>query len=311
VRTAKVTRSSVPLRVRAVGRLASKRASTLAFKNGGTVRSLFVDVGATVKRGQLLGAVDATEIGAQVAQAEAAVDKAERDYDRLSKLAVGAIITQADLDGATTARDVARASLASARYNRAAATLVAPEDGRIERRLAEPGEQVAPGAPIYAFSGAKSGIVARVGVTDRDVVVVHVGDRAQVSVDAFGGRTWSGAVREIATAASVPSGTYQIEVSVDGADASLLQGMTVKVDITCAPSAPLALVPLAALVDAHGDRGAVYTLDGDLARRREVTIARLIDDRVAIGSGLESVGDVVAEGAQYLAPGMRARIVEP
>lgn len=312
VRVVTVEKAALQRSVRAVGRLAHKRSLSLAFKNGGTVRALYVAEGATVKKGQRLALVDTTEIGSQVLQAQAALDKAERDLARVAKLEEKQAIARIDADNARTAADVARAGLKAALYNQGAAVLVAPEDGRIDKRFVEVGEQVGPGRPIYAMSGAASGFVVRVGVVDRDLVAMKLGDQASVTVDAFPGRSFAAQISELATAPSPPAGTYEVELRIAADSAPLTAGMTAKAELVRA-SAPAPVVPLGALIDADGLDAAVYTLvskdDAQTVARRPIRIAYLAGDRVAVERGLEAGEQVVSEGAAFVEPGRRVRPV--
>jgi RND family efflux transporter MFP subunit len=312
VRVVSVERASLDRPLRAVGRLGQKRSLTLAFKNGGTIRSLFVQEGATVRKGQRLAVVDRTEIDAQVAQAEAAMEKADRDKARVDKLHAGAAAAQNDADNAATAADIAHANLEVARYNQNAAVLIAPEDGRIDKRLAEVGEVVGPGRPIYTLSGSSSGLVARVGVVDRELVDLRIGDRADVEVDALAGKRFAATVSEIARVPSIPSGTYEIELRVADGSELLAAGMTVKVDVQRRPTTPLPVVPLRALVDADGAKAAVYVIapltpKGFTVHRTAITIAAFSGDRVSVQSGLGGTEQVVSEGAAFVEPGRRVQ----
>ncbi|RMH89544.1 MAG: hypothetical protein D6681_14275, partial [Calditrichaeota bacterium] len=66
-----------------------------------------------------------------------------------------------------------------------------------------------------------------------------------------------------------------------------------------------ALVPVDALVEADGERGVLFALgdDGRTARRVSVTIARILDQEIAVKSGLEGVTSVITDGAAYLSDG--------
>lgn len=328
VRVVGVEKSVLPRAVHAIGRVAQERSVTLSFKNGGTVRALFVDEGATVRRGQRLALLDATEIDAAVAQARALVEKADRDLARAERLHAATAATQNDADNARTAADSAHATLTAALYNRSAAVLVAPEDGRIEKRLAETGEQVGPGRPIFLLSGAAGAVVVRVGVVDRDLVRIKVGDPADVHVDALGDLALPAVVSEIATVASPPAGTYEIELRLaTKTKTAPVAGMTAKVDIRVAAGAPMHVVPLGALIDVHGTQAALYAiapmppdLDGPGApldptaltvRRVPIEVAWVSGDQVAVRHGLAGDERIVSEGASFVQPGRRVRpIVE-
>jgi membrane fusion protein, multidrug efflux system len=317
VRTMVATQGTVARSIRAIGRVGHKHSWSLAFKNGGTVRALFVQDGAYVKKGQRLALVDETEIAAQVAQARASVDKADRDLQLARRLGATQAASKNDADNAGTQAELAHAALQSALYNQSAAVLLAPQDGRIDKRLVEVGEQVAPGRPIYSMSGGSEGYVVRVGVVDRDLPALRLGDQAKVEIDALPGHDFAAVVSEIATAPTPPAGTYEIELRLTDANAHLASGMTAKVDLQRTAGSPMPIVPLGAIVDADGLDAVVYVLvssddgeHGQTVRRTPIRIACVVGDRVAVERGLAGNERVVSEGATFVEPGRIVRAVE-
>jgi len=192
--TAPVEFAQVAPPVLASGVLAGQSEVPLAFKIGGVIARLDAEAGQGVRAGQAIASLQAAEIDAAVAKAQAAADKSERDYARARALVADSVITRTLFDDAGTARDVARSDLRTARFNQRYAAIVAPAAGTVLRRLAEPGQTVGPGTPIVVFSADGSGQVVRVGLADRDVVRVRAGDTATVTFGALPGRTWSGHV---------------------------------------------------------------------------------------------------------------------
>jgi multidrug efflux pump subunit AcrA (membrane-fusion protein) len=83
------------------------------------------------------------------------------------------------------------------------------------------------------------------------------------------------------------------------------------VEIRPAGGAPATLVPIEAVLEADGSEATVYTLsaDGRRARRRQVTVAFVDGDRVAVARGLEGDTRVLTDGAAYLDDGAAVRVV--
>ena len=99
--------------IEASGLIAYKRETPLAFNVPGVVASLTVDEGQTVAAGQRLAALRQTQVAAGSAEAQAALETAERNLSRTRTLFEGGWVTQARLDDAELA--VRRAQAASAR----------------------------------------------------------------------------------------------------------------------------------------------------------------------------------------------------
>lgn len=309
VRTLPVTVGPVSRPLRGAATIAAKSEWDLSFKVGGLLARVAVHEGQAVRRGQVLATLDPTELAAGVRQAREGQEKARRDAERVALLAASETAPRTAADDSRTAEAVAEAQLAAAEFNLRQGTLLAPDDGWIDRKLAEPGEVVGPGRPVLHLSGRGRGFVARLALVDRDVLGLALGTPARVILDARPDRPLTGRVAEIARAAARGTGTYQVEIALDPGGEPLLTGLSAKVEID--RSVPAAgTVPLAAVVDGDGERGAVFTVRDGLARRVPVRIAFLVGDRAALASGLDGVSRVVSEGAPRLAEGTRVRVVE-
>src|SRR4029079_11327613 len=124
-----------------------KSEADLSFKVGGIVAAVLVDEGAIVKRGQVLARLEPTGVHAANRQARAAAVKAERDLERVKRLYATGAVAVAEQENAETGVQLARAGAAAAAFNAKRAALVAPDDGRVDKRMIEPGEVAAPGRP--------------------------------------------------------------------------------------------------------------------------------------------------------------------
>lgn len=312
VRIAPVTRQATGLPIKVSGRLADKTEVRLSFKVGGVVDRVLVDEGMAVRQGQVLARLAHDEIDAQVTQARSAVDKAVRDHARMARLYRDSVVTLQQLQDTETALETVQAGLEVALFNRRYAVITAPSDGRVLRRMAEENELITPGAPVLLMGVASEGRVIRVGLADRDVVRLRRGDGADVTFDAYPGRTFSGRVTEIADAADPRRSTFEVEVAVADPEGLLKSGFVGTVAVRPSSAEPLYYLPIEALVQADGDRGVIYALDEDRerVRRVEIDIAALEGDALAVRTGLEAVTHVVTDGATYLGDGRRVEVVE-
>jgi membrane fusion protein, multidrug efflux system len=308
VRTAPVVLAALDEPAVGAGVVASHDEFPLAFKIGGVVAAVHVREGDAVRAGQTLAQLDLREIDAQVTRARSAVAKAERDHARAQALHADSLAPLAQLQDAATALELARADLQTATVNRRYATIVAPSAGRVLRRAAEPGQTLAAGAPVLTIGGTTGGTVLRVGLADRDVVRVRAGSPATVRLDAFPERVLTGHVRQIAGAATPGTGTYAVEVALDG-PTGLSVGMIGTATIAAAGKGSLPTVPVDALLEADGDRASVYVVNGDRARRRAVRVATIQGDRVAIREGLDGASNVVVTGGSYLSDGATVQVL--
>ena len=310
VRVAPVETASVTIPVTGTGTLGSDEELSLGFKVGGVVARMNVSPGDRVRAGQTLAALDTREIDAAVSRAQAAAEKAQRDAARARRLFEGGVIPQRQLDDALTAERVAEADLTTAQFNRRFSVVVSPSAGVVLRRNAESGELVAAGEPVLVLASGTRGYVLRLGLADRDVVRVRLGDTARARFDAFPGESFAGRVTEIGGAADERTGTYTVEISIDG-DPRFVTGLIGSVEIAAASGGEHPVVPVEALLEADGDRGTVFTLSsGDsTVERRSVRLTPMPGGRVAILDGLNGASTVVTSGGAYLHHGASVEVV--
>ena len=300
--------------ITAVGSWGARDEVTLSFKIGGIVARVLVDQGATVRRGQVLAELDQREIDAMLAKATVGVEKARRDAARVERLFRDSVATIAQWQDAQSARDAAEADLRAAQVNHEYATIVAPADGTVLRRQANPGQLVGAGSPVLDFASRGRGQVMRVGVPDRDAVRVRVGAAATATFDAVPGRTFRGTVVLVGADADPRTGTWEVQVRLDGA-AELPSGLVGRVSIAArsmrgtAAARGVAAIPAEALVEGDGEVGVVYTVDagGTRARRIAVTLVGLEGNRVLV-RGLDGIAQVVTAGATWLTDSARVEV---
>jgi RND family efflux transporter MFP subunit len=301
VRVAVVEKAPAAESLRAIGVLAPADEVRLAFKTGGVIRTIAVEQGAPVKTGQLLATLADDDVAAAVTQARAVADQAARDLDRGKALLADEVATREQLEDLTTAHQVAQAQLRSALFNARFARIEAPADGVVLRKLAEPDEQVAAGQPVLIVGNTSGGWIVRAALADRDVVRVQTGDAAEVTLDAYPGRTFAARVVEIAAAADPQTGTYEMKVSVDAADARFVQGLVAKVTVADPDAESVAVVPVTSLLEADGRLATVFVVaKGSVARKVSVRTGRLLGERIEVIAGLDLGDQVVTEGAAWL-----------
>jgi RND family efflux transporter MFP subunit len=313
VRVAAATSGPAAPSIRTNGLLANKDEIRLAFKVGGVIRKLAVSEGERVHKGQRLAEIEQTEVNAQVEQARQAHEKAKRDAARGARLFEDQVISLEQLQDLRTQAAMAEAALDSAEFNWNYAAIVAPHDGTVLRRLAEERELVTAGTPVLVLGAQDKGFVVRTGLADREIVQVRLGDAAQVRLDALPDATLRGTVTEVASAADAASGMFGIEVTLDPSDLPLKSGLVAKLTVvpSTAGAGSRVYVPIGAIVEGDGRTARLFVLDKDRARRRDVEVAFIEGDSVALVGGVDAGEQVITDGAQYLEDGEQVAIAEP
>jgi multidrug efflux system membrane fusion protein len=306
VRTAVVSRQRLAIPIYTSGKLFPGSMSQLSFKIGGIIGRLEVDEGDTVKRGQLLAALDLAEIEARHRQARNAWLKAQRDADRVKNLYRDRAATLEQLQDVETAYKVAEDNLKIAVFNLEHSRIHAPASGKILKRFAEAGEMIAAGSPLFLFGSTETRWVVKAGVSERDLVRVALNDEAVIQFDAYPGKSFAARVSEISQAIDPVSGTYGVELTLEGAgeqELKLAAGFVGKTRIEPSTRETYFVIPVDSIVEGEGNRGVIFTAKNNTAVKVNIEIAHLFPETAAVRSGLEGIPSVITSGAAYLRDG--------
>jgi membrane fusion protein, multidrug efflux system len=293
------------------GIVLTKSEMRLSFKVGGVVRRIHVQEGDAVRKGQRLAEIELTEVGAQVEQARQLAEKAARDLRRGENLYADQVISLEQLQDLRTQAAMAEAQFKSAQFNLGYSVISAPRDGVVLRKLVEERELVPAGAPVLLFGESDRGFVVRAALADREIVHVDRGDKGEIRMDAFPGQAMSGTVVEVASAADERSGMFPVEVQFDSPPPRLVSGLVARLRLEPSSEAPpLTYIPMGALVEGDGDRASVFVIDQGKALRREVHVAFITADHIALESGLAAGERVITDGALFLENGEAVEVVQ-
>ncbi|WP_416306797.1 efflux RND transporter periplasmic adaptor subunit [Neptunicella sp. SCSIO 80796] len=293
------------------GKLANKAEQKLSFKISGLVASIQVEEGQQVKAGQLLARLDEAEINAQVEQAQSVYNNAKSNLARLNSLYKDSVISQEQLNNMQTQLQVAQADLQIAQFNQKHAEIRANSDGWVLQRNIEINELVTPNQPAFIISNAQKGWILRAGVTDKDIVRIEQDNQVDISIDAYPGQIIRGHVNEIAAAANASSGLFEVEVQLDKPALKLYSGFVAQGEIYSGQTQSLAFLPIESIVSANGRTAQVFVIDHKQAvEQRNVELAFIKQDKVAILSGVNDGEQVVSIGAAYLRDGMSVELTK-
>jgi len=300
--------------------------SRLSFRVNGKLLSRSVNLGDTVKAGQVLARIDAQDLKLAEAAAAAGVaaartnrDQMGADYKRFVDLQRQGFISAAELERRDSAFKAAQAQLDQAKAqadvqgNQAGyAQLVADGGGVVTGVNAEPGQVLAAGTPVVS--------VALDG--PRDIVFSVPEDqisrvRAAASLPgALKVRLWGSdqtsplKLREVAAAADPVTRTFLIKADAGKLDVKLGQSATVVLDLP--QTSGVIKLPLAALLQQAG-KSSVWVLDGAsmTVKSVPVQVGGAEGNDVVIAAGLNPGQEVVIAGVHVLAPGQKVKRYVP
>ena len=321
VRVAEIAFSPVTRVVTYTGTIRPRHEVAIGFRLPGKVVSRAVEVGDPVTAGMVLATLDDTDARLErdlaAAEAEAAqVDhrRARADIERTRSLFEKGHVAQAALDRAISAEaeaaaraDRARRALALADNRLGYTRLVAPADGVVTATPGEAGQVVAAGTPIVTLAqGGAVDVVFALPENDRDLLA---GSTARAQIWGDSGPDHALTLRDISPDADPQGRTYRVRMSLADPGAGATLGRTATVTVTTGPEAPVATVPLAAVLD-EGAGPAVWRVTGDRVERVPVELTSVTGAVAAIRGALAAGDRIVSLGAHKIDPARPVRVVE-
>lgn len=295
--------------------------SDLGFRVGGKVTERLVDVGQSVKKGQLLLKLDPTDLilstsglKASVAAAKVIQLQTYADLARLEGLVEQGAVSAQTYDSAKAAAATAKARLAEAEatasvtYNSERyANLLADIDGVVVATLAEPGQVVQAGQVVIKI--AKNG-PREAAINLPEIIRPSIGSVGQAMLYGDNGKSSPAKLREIADSADPATRTFSAKYILQGSAANAPLGSTVTISFLHKTSTALA-IPLGALYDPGRGAGVwVFNRPDSKVHFKKVKVASLTDDQAMITNGLQPGDEVIALGAHLLHENEVVRVLD-
>lgn len=293
--------------------------SDLGFRVPGKVTKRFVDVGQTVRAGQLLMRIDVTDyahaITTQTQNVEAAKAKAEQaaaDEARYRGLVSTGAVSASAYDQIKAAADAGKAQLAAAEAQAQVAkdegdysVLVADADGTVVETLAEPGQVVAAGQTVIklAHTGPRE---AAVNLPETVRPALDSVARAALYGE---NESFPARLRQLSDAADPTTRTFEARFVLGGRAASSPLGATVTIALADPDNSRSFEVPIGALTD-RGKGPGVWVFDekSSSVSFRTVKVLRLEAEDAILSGGVQPGERIVALGTHLLSEGQPVRI---
>jgi RND family efflux transporter MFP subunit len=294
-----------------------------SFRIDGRLVERTVDIGDSVKTGQLIARLDPQNeesalqsVRAQLAGANAQLVEARSNFARMSELVVEDAVSRAQYDQAKALLQSAEAQVQSVQgqlnlaQNRLSYTrLFSDVAGVVTARGPQPGEVVSAGRMIIqvAREGARDAVFDVPGQV-KDSVPKNPDFSVVLSDDPK--VTAAGRVREVSPRADPVTGTFAVRVRLIDPPPAMRLGSTVTGRIQLDAVTGIT-IPAAALVRADG-KTAVWVFDAKTGTVSLRNIAVRASDAalVQVASGLSPGDIVVTAGVQALRPGQKVRLLE-
>jgi len=306
VTTAHVAVSERPVTIQATGSFAAAESSQVSPQVAGQIIATPVDVGDTVKAGDVIARLDDRDARARLAQAQATLQQAQAtaanakaQMDRSASLVKTGDISAGDFQTLTTQVATANAQVAQAQAQVTIAqqqltetVIHAPFRGHVSARPVAAGEYVTTSSSIATIVRIQP-IKLELQVAEADAAKIDLGMAVAAQVASYPGRQFVGKVIAKNPALNVESRALTVVVEFPNADLALNPGMFATAAVRLPQTERVISVPTAAVFTPAGSPSPqVYIVQDGKARLRVVQAGQPQGSVVPVTSGLQP-GDVV------------------
>ena len=294
----------------------------------GKVARIYVEVGDRVEQGQILAELDTRTAKLQLEQAEAGLavaqanfHSASRDWERMQNLHKKGTLSPQQYEKAQLAYEAAKAQLQQAKaalnlakHQLEVSIMKAPFNGIITGKNINEGEYINPAMGGMRPQGSSvvtlmdlSKVKIEVHVSERDVGKIHIGQKANITVDAYPGRRFHGEVSNINPAADPMTRSFAVEITVANPEMKLRAGMFARVEIVTAERKNVLLIPVDGILS-KGSKSYAFVVENGKARKRPLQLGLQEGSMVQVVSGLQEGEKIITIGKEMVKDGTEVAI---
>jgi RND family efflux transporter MFP subunit len=290
----------------------------------GYLKAWYVDIGASVKGGQVMGLIDTPDLDQQLAMAKANLKTAVANQNladttarRWNGLLIQDAVSQQDADmkngdlaAKTAMTEASRAQVAQFQAMEAFKHITAPFDGVVTTRSTDIGDLISVGAgtatPLFTVADV-SKLRIYVRVPQSYSAGIQPGMAADFTVPEHPGRTFTARLATSADAIAPQSGSLLVQLQIDNADRALKHGDYAQVHFSLPPEGTIK-VPATALMFRNTGMSVALVGPGDRVTMKKLTIVRDLGTTVVVAGGIPPADRVIDNPPDSLRPGDQVRI---
>jgi len=320
VTTAVAAQRPVEVVEESIGYIDTLTSPLVAAEVAGRLVEVKVDVGQTVRAGQVLARIEAIDYqnemrsaSAEVARLIALTDNQRRVVDRYRSLGQDRFVSETALDEAQSQLAALTEQLANARARRDMAArgvsktaVLAPVDGVIQQRLVSIGTYVANGQTLFQVA-TRATLRVHLPLPETVLGRLRAGQTVYLTTPTAPGQTVTGSVTELRPMVSTGSRAGEAIIELpnpgDWTPGASITGRVVleRRNSVVVPAVSVVLRPAGPVA---------YVVDGDTARQVKVQVGERLGSEVEVVSGLAAGDRIAVDGAAYLSDGALVKVRE-
>ena len=280
------------------GKLLPVEQSQLAFEIPGKINNVYVDVGDSVKKGQVLAKLDDREASAQLNQAKAAYELSKQILERFENLRQQGHISVQDLDKARSDYIIAKSQFEFFEVKLQQTNLIAPFNGVIQSRFLDTGTVINSGIPILEIIDSNY-VEAHISVPVIYLKDMEIGKEYNFEFD---GKITKAVFSKLAP---MSPGGSDSRLAIFKFNKFFNPGSIANLEMKITENLRGTWVPLKSLSQSDQGLWSVYTIENNIVVKDLIEIIYFEDDYAYVRGTLKDNDLIVLGGASKIIEGKR------
>jgi RND family efflux transporter MFP subunit len=276
--------------------------NNIAPASPGRIRNIFVEVGATVSKGQRIAQMDAVNL----ANSETQIENLRRTYKRVAELFSVGGASQQELDNAKLQLDVAESNMKNLSEN---TYLHSPINGVVTARNYDVGDMFTGQLPLLTVMQINP-VKLKINISESFYSKIKVGMQVDVKVDVFENETFPAKVSLIYPVIDERTRTFTVELKLSNPGSKVRPGMFARVNMNFG-TVKHVVVPDRSVVKQSGSGSRfVFVYNDGKVKYTQIELGRRIGNEYELLSGVSNGEQIVVSGLNKLQDGMEVEVVK-
>ncbi len=291
-----------------IGVLKPYETAKLSSEEGGIITYIGKDKGSRVGKGEVVIKLLKDQDYATYEQMEAQYNLAKDNFERISGLYAQGAATEQQYSSSKLQLDVAEKSKNIYEVRLRKGTISSPISGVVEAKQMNVGEMSSPGSPILSIVNVAR-LKVNVGIPEKYMNYIKKGKTLDITFDVFPDEVYKGTVSYIAPVINATTRTFDIEMVISNPGEKLKPEMSANIIISKETISDAIVLAQDQFVD-NVEEQYVFVLQGDIAKKRKITLGGRNGNNVIITDGLEPGETLITDGYQFVNDGDKVQVVQ-
>lgn len=265
------------------------------------IEKILVEVGQSVRKGQKLVQLDASNLN----QLKLQYENQLVDFKRVEELYKVGGTSKAEYDNAKTQIEVSKRQLDNRLEN---TVLVSPINGVVSARNYDNGDMYG-GTPILVVEQI-SPVKMKINISESRYAQTNRGLDVKLNFATYGEQEFDGKISIVYPTIDPATHTFPVEITLANSDMKVRPGMYGKATVNFGTTEHVVVPDAAVIKQAGSGDYYVYTYDNGKVTHNKVQLGRRLDNRYELISGIEPGSQVVVAGQNALSNGMEVEVIK-